>query len=169
MTASSVAAHSESPDNPDVRSVPAERLTFFADAVVAIAITLLALEPPVPSGLTHSEVLHSVVEHRGEYIAFLISFLVIGAHWNGHHVMFRYVTSLGGGLSGLSMVWLLTLVVTPFATKVLTRAGAFQVRFIFYASLQAAAGLVFLLMIRAIRRHHLYREDTPPAVLSGAV
>ena len=30
-------------------------------------------------------------------------------------------------------------------------------------------GLVFLLMIRAIRRHHLYREDTPPAVLSGAV
>ena len=34
-------------------------------------------------------------------MAFLISFLVIAAHWNGHHVIFRYVTSLGGGLGGL--------------------------------------------------------------------
>lgn len=169
MTASSVAPHSQSRAYPDVRSVAAERLTFFADAVVAIAITLLALELPVPSGQTNGEVLHSVAEHRGEYMAFLISFLVIGAYWNAHHMVFRYVTALGGGLSGWTRLWLLIMVVTPFATKVITRNGAFEARFTFYAALQAAAGVVFLLMIREIRRHRLYREDTPPAVLSGTV
>ena len=52
------------------RAVAAERLTFFSDAVIAIAITLLALELPVPSGETNHDLLHSVGELRAEYIAF---------------------------------------------------------------------------------------------------
>ncbi|PWU46057.1 DUF1211 domain-containing protein [Micromonospora globispora] len=157
------------PADPDVRMVAAERLTFFADAVIAIAITLLALELPMPAGTTNAELLHSVAEHRGEYIAFVISFVVIGAHWDGHHRVFRYVTSLGGRLSRLSMYWLLMQVVTPFATKVLTGDGAFQVRFGFYAAVQAAAGLLFLLMVREIRRNHLYRLGTPPGMFTNAI
>lgn len=151
------------------KAVAAERLTFFADAVIAIAITLLALELPVPSGSTNHELLLSVVEHRGEYFAFLISFAVIGAHWSGHHRVFRHVESLGGRLSVLTMVWLLMQVITPYATKVLTGDGAFQVRFIFYASVQALAGLLFVLMVLSIRKHGLFRPDTPPTTGTGAL
>jgi uncharacterized membrane protein len=154
--------------DPEVRAIAAERLTFFADAVIAIAITLLALELPRPEGDTNAKVLHSVVEHRGEYIAVLISFVVIGAHWSGHHRVFRYVTTLDGRLAAYSMYWLLAQVLTPFATKVLTGGGAFQVRFVFYAAVQAMAGVLFLLMLREIRRHHLYRPGTPPRMLANA-
>jgi uncharacterized membrane protein len=164
----SVSAPEEAPADAEVRAIAAERLTFFADAVIAIAITLLALDLPMPQGATNAEVLRSVGEHRGEYLAFLISFVVIAAHWSGHHRVFRHVTSLGGRLGGLTIYWLLMQVLTPFATKVLTADGAFQVRFIFYTAVQAAAGLLFLFMIREIRHHRLYRPGTPPEIFSNA-
>jgi TMEM175 potassium channel family protein len=161
-------AEDEAVESFEVRAIAVERLTFFADAVVAIAITLLALDLPVPAGATNAELLRSAGEYRDEYIAFLISFLVVGAHWGGHHRVFRYVTALGGHLNRLTMYWLLMLVITPFATRVLTGDGAFQARFIFYAAVQSIAALALLLMVRDVRRHHLVRDDTPPTVLPEA-
>jgi uncharacterized membrane protein len=152
----------------DVRAAAVERLTFFADAVIAIAITLLALDLPIPEGSTNHEVLVSVRDHRDEYLAFLISFAVIGAHWRGHHAVFRYVTTLGGRLPRLTITWLLMQVITPFATRVLTGDGAFQARFIFYAAVQTLSGVFFLLMLREIRRCDLLRPDTPPRILRSS-
>jgi uncharacterized membrane protein len=152
----------------EVRAAAVERLTFFADAVVAIAITLLALDLPIPGGDTNRAVLHDVGAHRDEYFAFLISFAVIGAHWRGHHRLFRYVDTLGGVLPRLTMTWLLMQVITPFTTRVLTGDGAFQVRFIFYAGVQTLSGVFFLLMIREVHRNKLTREDTPPGTLRYA-
>ncbi|GAA3209982.1 TMEM175 family protein [Dactylosporangium siamense] len=151
------------------KAVAAERLTFFSDAVIAIAITLLALELPVPEGATNRDLLHSVAEDRGEYLAFLISFVVIGAHWSGHHRVFRYVETMGGKLSILTLLWLLMQVIMPFATKVLNGDGAFQARFTFYAGVQVVAALLFMAMVRTIHRHGLFREGTPPGVTTGAL
>ena len=129
------------PDDLEVRAIAAERLTFFADAVIAIAITLLALELPVPSGATNAAVLRSVGEHRDEYIAFLISFAVIGTHWSGHHRVFRWVISIGGRLSRLTICWLARRRWwTPSRPRCSPCDGAFPgIRFVFYAVVQAAA------------------------------
>lgn len=155
-------------DSLEVRAIAVERLTFFADAVIAIAITLLALELPVPEGSTNSELLHSIREHGHEYVAFLISFIVVGAHWAGHHRVFRYVTAMTGRLSRVTIYWLLMQVVTPFATKVLTGDGAFQVRFILYAAVQTVGGVLFLVMIRLVREGGVLRDDTPPGAMRAA-
>jgi uncharacterized membrane protein len=138
------------------RELSAERLMLFSDAVLAIALTLLALELPVPDGDDNAGVLHSAYEHRDEYLAFLVSFLVIAAHWAGHHRAFRHVTGLGGRISSLNMYWLFTQVVTPFATKVLTGDGGFEVRFAFYAVVQSVGFLLFLAMLRQMDKYHLY-------------
>ncbi|MEU0531070.1 TMEM175 family protein [Amycolatopsis tolypomycina] len=150
------------------RGIAAERLTFFSDAVVAIAITLLALELPLPEGATSAELLRSLGHHQSEYVAFLISFIVIGGHWRAHHRLFNYVTTLGGGLARLTFGWLLMQVIMPFATKVIAEDGAFEFRFVFYAVVQVVALTLFLLMAWQIQRNHLYRVDTPPE-LFGAV
>jgi hypothetical protein len=63
---------------------------FFSDAVVAIAITLLAIELPVPEGDSTASLLDSLGANSIAYLTFLISFLVIGAHWRSHHQVFRY-------------------------------------------------------------------------------
>jgi TMEM175 potassium channel family protein len=155
-------------DEPDPRAIAAERLTFFADAVIAIAITLLALELGAPEGHTNREVLHSMYLHRDEYISFVISFYVIGFYWAHHHKVFRYVTVLGGRLVFLTLLWLFLLVLNPFATRVLSGEGGFQVRFVFYALVQTLAGLVWLLMVAQIQRNGLYRAVTPPDLFKNA-
>lgn len=155
------AEHEPNDDIIEVRAVAAERLTFFADAVIAIALTLLALDVPVPTGNTNQEVLRFALDHRPEYLAFVISFLVIGAHWSSHNRIFRYVKALGGRLMGLTLLWLFMQVTTPFATRVITGDGAFQVRFGFYAVIQILADLVFILMVREVQREKLYRSALP--------
>jgi uncharacterized membrane protein len=62
-----------------------DRLAIFSDAVVAIAITLLALDLPVPEGDTLSAFWSSVRRNDGHYAAFSISFAVIAAAWGNHH------------------------------------------------------------------------------------
>jgi uncharacterized membrane protein len=150
------------------RFMSAERLVFFSDAVVAIALTLLALELPVPDVHTNRELLASFREHREEYVAFLISFAVIGIQWQGHHRTFARVRGLAGRLVTVNLAWLLTIVVTPFATKVLTGDGAFQARFITYAAVQALSGLFFLLILLELSRYNLRDPGTPRRAVIGA-
>jgi TMEM175 potassium channel family protein len=150
------------PAQTDVRAIAVERLTFFADAVIAIAITLLALDLPVPQGDTNAAMWHSALANAEAYLAFAISFLVISRRWAAHHQIFRYVTHLDGRLRGLTMAWLFTQIVTPFATRVIVGEGAFQVRFGFYVLVQLVSQAVFTLMVREVESRHLYRDDTPP-------
>ena len=164
----SSATSSEDTVASESRAIAAERLVFFSDAVVAIAITLLALELPLPEGATSAELLRSLGHHQSEYISFLISFIVIGGHWRAHHRLFHYVATLGGGLVRLTFGWLLMQVIMPFATKVIAEDGGFEFRFVFYALVQVIALTLFLLMAWQIKRDHLYRADTPPE-LFGAV
>ncbi|MBK3572405.1 DUF1211 domain-containing protein [Streptomyces sp. MBT65] len=153
----------------EIRAVSGDRLTFFGDAVVAIALTLLALELPVPEGSTNSELWHSATSHCESYLAFMISFVVIAAHWRSHHRVFRYVTATNSRLTSLTMYWLLTLVITPFATDVIGGEGAFQARFVFYAAVQFASCLLFILMVREVRRDHLHRVGAPPEVFTRSI
>jgi uncharacterized membrane protein len=149
------------------RAGSVERLTAFSDGVVAIAITLLALELPVPQGHANAEVLHQIAEYRPEYFTFLISFAVVGGQWFGHHRLFDHVARTGGRLATWNMLWLLTIVVTPFATRMLTADGAFELRFTVYAAVQALCGLFLGLMLWDIVRHDLQTADTPPGWLRG--
>jgi uncharacterized membrane protein len=151
----------EPADELEIRAVAAERLTFFSDAVVAIAMTLLALDLPVPKGDTSAEFWHSALSHREDYLAFVIGFLVIGAHWRGHHRVFRYVTSVTPRLTSWNMAWLLMLVITPFATRVIAGDSYFPSRFTMYAGVQILAGLSFQAMLLEIKRNGLLRSTAP--------
>src|ERR1051325_2954560 len=134
----------------EARVVAPERLTTFVDAVIAIALTLLALDLPVPVGDTTDAMLGSMAEHGKEYLAFAISFVVIAAHWRAHHEIFRHVRSVSSRLTSLTLTWLFRQVVVPFATRVITADGAFAPRFSFYAIVQVLASASFALIIREI-------------------
>jgi Endosomal/lysosomal potassium channel TMEM175 len=91
--------------------------------VVAIAMTLLAIDLPVPAGGTVSAFWTSFWHDDGHYVAFLISFAVIAAAWTDHRDLFGYVTSTDRRTGLYNMGWLLTIVLNPFATRMLIVSG----------------------------------------------
>lgn len=145
--------------------VSAERMVFFSDAVVAIAITLLALVLPVPPHLTSqtstAQTFDKIWAYRDAYLAFLISFAVIANHWRSHHRLYRDVARLDRRIISANMLWLLLIVITPWATRLIAGNGAFGARFTIYAVLQVLTILTFLAMSRHIRKGHLLRPGAP--------
>jgi uncharacterized membrane protein len=157
-------------DDPEVESRAAERVLFFSDAVVAIAITLLALALPLPASTltlhitdstTNAQLLHALASNWRDYLAFLISFLVIGNYWAGHRRLFRYVSRLNPQVTWLNMIWLMMMVLTPFATRIVTGLGGFGVRFTIYTAVQVIAAACLMLMSRELVRRDLLRPDAP--------
>ncbi len=154
----------------DFEARAVDRLIFFSDAVVAIAITLLAIDLPVPTGDTVSEFWSSVRHNAGHYAAFLISFLVISAAWSHHHDLFRYARRMDSRLRTLNTAWLFMIILNPFATRLLTSQGnknlyVHALRFGFYSLLQALVSAVLLVMLRHMISH-AQAPGTPEPVVS---
>ena len=150
----------------EVEFISAERLIFFSDAVVAIAMTLLAFSLPVPHIPSHASdavVWDNVWAGHIDYLTFLISFVVIANHWRLHHRLFQYVDRLDARIVTLNLAWLLMLVIIPFATKLISGSGGFGPRFTVYAAIQVLTVLTFLLMSRHIRTSELLRPNVTPA------
>jgi len=99
-----------------------ERLITFADAVVAIALTLLVLPlSEIASELSKDTSVGDVFsQNRSAFGSFALSFVVIWVLWNAHHRMMEYFDAYDGVLFPLTMVWLLTIVLLPFVTQLIT-------------------------------------------------
>ena len=96
------------------------RLEAFSDGVFAIAITLLVLEikVPPPGTALGAELLHL----WPSYLAYVVSFLVIGAIWINHHAMFHHIVRVDGTLLLLNVLHLMLIAFLPFPTAVLAEA-----------------------------------------------
>src|SRR5919202_2739867 len=135
-----------------------ERLVFFSDAVIAIAITLLAIEIRLPE--LHDEVAAALPRALAglgpRYFSFAISFLVVGSYWWGHHRMFRIIRRYDDGLIWLNILFLLCVAFLPFASAVLGEHGDERSAVVFYSLAIVATGLVeTLLWLYAARGHRL--------------
>jgi uncharacterized membrane protein len=137
----------------ELESRATDRLTLFSDAVVAIAITLLAIDLPIPDGRTTAVFLSSVRVNSWDYLAFLITFVSIAGSWSTHHDVFRNTRRVDARLRQLDMAWLLMIVLLPFAARLLgNSAGVSQTvhafRWGFYALVQTLESGILLAMLR---------------------
>ena len=91
------------------------RLEAFSDGVFAVAITLLALDLTV-EGPGHGPLLDQLYGKWPAFLAYLISFFMIGIIWVNHHVLVRTIIKVDRLLLFLNLVLLLFVVLIPFAT-----------------------------------------------------
>jgi uncharacterized membrane protein len=91
------------------------RLEAFSDGVIAVAITLLALNLAV-KGPPHPPLLEQLREHGWAFGAYLLSFFAIGIIWVNHHTLIKSIALVDRTLLFLNLVLLLFVVLIPFAT-----------------------------------------------------
>jgi uncharacterized membrane protein len=148
------------------------RLVNFTDAVVAIAITLLILPildiaAPEP-GQTIFDVMG---EHRGQFFAFLLSFIVVLGYWRRNHDLLNGLKSYTPRLVLINSWWLIGIVFLQFPTEQiglnsLDRGFSGGVGTLYFTTLAVTAALS-VLEAAYLRRHPELLEHPEDMVLTG--
>jgi TMEM175 potassium channel family protein len=147
---------------PEQSELGLERIVFFSDAVMAIAITILVIDlklPEVSAPATASELSARLRELTPRFISFFISFVVVGVYWTSHHRYFRYIKRYDGVLIFLNLMFLMFIALMPFFTGMLNQYGTLPLAVAAYALSVAAIGLsIGSLWWYASYRHRLVDE-----------
>ena len=138
-----------------------DRLKAYSDGVFSIAATLLVLDIAVhPPGY-----LSQILQAWPAYLAYLVSFLTIGAAWMAHTGLTDRLTRSNPTFMQINLLLLLVVAFLPFPTKLVTNAVALH-----NTGAERAAVTIYGLTLLAIRtlgsaldayarRAHLY---SPP-------
>ena len=112
---------SEQPDVLEDRT-GLDRLLFFSDAVMAIAITLLVIDlrvPEMPREASIAGLGPALLRLWPNYLGYLLSFYVIGNYWLSHHRLFRPVRRYDDRLALLNLLFLFFVALLPFSTRII--------------------------------------------------
>jgi MFS family permease/uncharacterized membrane protein len=90
------------------------RLEAFSDGVFAVAITLLAFNFILKGP---GDLIHQLGHLWPSFLAYLVSFFMIGIIWVNHHALIRQISVVDRTLLFLNLVLLLFVVLIPFATS----------------------------------------------------
>jgi uncharacterized membrane protein len=94
------------------------RLEAFSDGVIAVAITLLALNLAV-EGPGHGPLLEQLANHWPAFVAYLISFFTIGIIWVNHHALVQDLARVDRTLLFMNLALLMFVVAIPFGTALM--------------------------------------------------
>jgi uncharacterized membrane protein len=147
------------------------RLETFADAVFAIAITLLVIEIHLPP---HEEVVRIggvgpvLVRLWPSYVGYVISFIVIGIMWANHHNLMKLIDRVDHGFITLTLLLLMCVAFLPFPTAVMaehladpdTHERAVAVAF-YCGCFTVTAVFYFLMWWHAARGRRLIASHVP--------
>ncbi|MGC5167944.1 TMEM175 family protein [Luteimicrobium sp. DT211] len=114
------------PEGPTVfRGAAFDRLLFFSDAVVAIAITLVVL-PLVDSAreLDDRSVGTFLSDSGWELAAAALTFVVVGVFWRTHHGVFADATGATSRAVTYNLVWLACVAFLPVPTVLVVDASS---------------------------------------------
>jgi len=149
-----------------------DRIEAFSDGVFAIVITLLILEiqipHPDPSG-GDAALAQALIDIWPKFASFVVSFVVVGVYWVGHHNVFHQIKHTDRALIWINNFFLLSVVFIPFPTALVGEYIESHVAVVFYgAVLIVTGGMLSLLWWYASHNHHLVAQDIDPRVVRFA-
>ena len=149
------------------RSVmPKNRLEAFSDGVIAVAVTLLALDLPIPDAARTPDLGRTLGHHWPNFAAFAVSFITIGIIWINHHAMLRRIARVDHTVLLLNLLLLLSICLLPFSTALLAEYLTVSRGARLAAAIYGGAFLFMSCCFFSIQRHVLLRR---PELLHPAV
>jgi uncharacterized membrane protein len=153
-----------------------QRLEAFSDGVLAVAITLLALDLKAPAEADLSRGLwHGIATHWPTYAAYVVSFLIIGIMWISHNSVLHYIERVDRPLLFLNLMLLLFIVVIPPMTalvgdQLMLHGQHAHTALVLYSGLGVAHASAWLALWWWAATHPaLLAPDVDPARARGAV
>jgi len=143
--------------------VELERVAFFSDAVIAIAITLLVVELSIPAAT--EDVGAALLDRWPQILSFILSFLVIGIFWRAHHRIFRYIAGVDELLITINLLFLMCVAFLPFPTAVLGNHDSSRASVVFYAASIGATGAVLAATWQYVVHAGLLNDRADPRVV----
>jgi uncharacterized membrane protein len=149
------------------------RAEAFSDGVLAVAITLLALNLHVDAS-GHGTLVHQVGQQWPSFTAFVVSFLVIGVIWVNHHALFDLIDRVDRVLLLENLVLLMFVTTLPFTTSTLAdflRGGGSNARWavVLYGVSNIGMAFAFTAMLSRMVRKSLLTSPVPLAIGRRAV
>jgi len=90
-----------------------KRLESFSDGVIAIIITIMVLNIPLPKAFGFN----SILNFLGTVFIYFLSFVVVGYFWNRHHISFSYIKTVSAKMIWYNLLFLFFLSLIPVLTK----------------------------------------------------
>ncbi len=146
-----------------------ERIIFFSDAVMAIAITLLTIDlqvPQIAANVAAAQLPEGLLQMASRFASFLISFLVIGIFWMSHHRYFGFIKRFDGRLMLMNLIFLLFIALMPFTASLLGQYSQLPIAVGAYSLDVAALGLALWgCWSYAAHNHRLIDQDLDPRLI----
>lgn len=95
------------------------RLENFSDGVMAIAITLLALEIPHITPTITDTIYQQLRTLIPGILTFLLSFMTIAIFWVNHHQLTQHIDRIKRRVTWATMLFLFFMTLIPFASRML--------------------------------------------------
>lgn len=168
MDQSSTSGSSEIKSSKPLVGVPGnERILALSDGVFAIVITLLVLEIKVPE-VAAGELTHALYEAVPKILSHIVSFVVLGIYWVGHHNVFQHIKRHDRALLWLNILFLLSVASMAYPTGLIVQYPDQRSAIILYAATLIVGGLTLDLIWRhATKDHRLVSETMQPDFISA--
>jgi uncharacterized membrane protein len=150
------------------------RVEAFSDGVLAVAITLLVLGLKVDATRGHPSLAHQLSSDWTSYVAYLVSFIVIGVIWVNHHALFSLVGRVDRVLLFQNLILLMFATTLPFTTATLAdfvSGNGSDARWavLLYGVSNIGMALAFTAMLARMVNHRLLALPVSPEVGKAAI
>jgi uncharacterized membrane protein len=122
------------------------RLEAFSDGVIAILITIMVLELKVGEGSDF----HALRPMVPVFLAYVLSFVIIGIYWNNHHHMLQATDRINGKVLWANLHLLFWLSLIPSATAWMGETSSAQVPTAVYGGVLLMAGAAYFILTTSI-------------------
>jgi uncharacterized membrane protein len=154
------------------RGLSKARIEALSDGVFAIAMTLLILEVKIPSLEPghEAELPRRLLDVAPRFLAYAMSFLIVGVNWVGHHAQLHYIRRTDRAYLWTNLFYLLAISSLPFSAGLLGQYPRQPASFVVYCGNLIASGLLLFGQFRyAAGRGQLFDPDIDPAFIAAGL
>jgi uncharacterized membrane protein len=133
---------------PDTGESETGRLEAFSDGVLAVIITIMALELKVPDGDDFA----ALRDRLPALLIYIISFTFIGIYWNNHHHLLRAARRISAGVMWSNLHLLFWLSLIPVLTEWVGEHYQHTAPAATYSLVCLCSGVAYTVLVLAIIR-----------------